>query len=395
MGDTPPKPTRAKRPSETASKTAPSGDRIAKVIARHGLCSRRQAEEWIGAGRVSVNGKTIESPALNVSETDKIEVDGNPLQERHGTRLWAYHKPAGRVVTENDPEGRPTIFQELSTLGLPRVLTVGRLDINTEGLLLLTNDGGLKRVLELPSTGWLRRYRVRAHGRTTQAQLNKLKNGITIDGIKYGSIDAQLEREQGANVWINVALREGKNREIKIVFESMDLQVNRLIRISYGPFQLGDLAVSQVETIKSKMLKDQLGDRLAKEAGVDFDAPMPDPMPVKRAPRRAPPPTRGRRSGPTEQQEPAKVEPKRGPKPRNQPGARRGKRRGDRTDFDERMKAERAVNSRKVLFDDGTSTDFQLAPKKKKRGDDDNKSGPRGRDKGDRRDSGPNRGRRS
>lgn len=265
---------------------AAAGDRLAKVIARAGLCSRRQAEEWIAAGRVLVNSKMVRTPAFNVTDDDHISVDGEPLRERQGTRLWLYHKPAGKVVTERDPEGRPTIFEDLSTKGLPRVMTVGRLDINTEGLLLLTNDGGLKRVLELPSTGWLRRYRVRAHGRIDQKQLDALKKGMEVDGVKYGSIDAQIEREQGANVWLNVALREGKNREIKNVLGALGMEVNRLIRVSFGPFQLGDLPVDAVDTVKAKMLRDQLGKKLAAEAGVDFDAPMPDAISAPASPSR-------------------------------------------------------------------------------------------------------------
>jgi 23S rRNA pseudouridine2605 synthase len=253
-------------------------DRLAKVIARAGLCSRRDAEGWITAGRVAVNGKKVITPAFNVTDKDKIEVDGLPLAARQGTRVWLYHKPAGLVVTEKDPEGRRTIFEELEAKGLPRVLTVGRLDINTEGLLLLTNDGGLKRVLELPSTGWLRRYRVRAHGSVTQAQLDALKDGITVEGIQYGPITATLEREQGANVWLVLGLREGKNREVKNVLGSLGLEVNRLIRVSYGPFQLGDLPENGVEMVKARMLRDQLGKKLAESAGVDFDSEMPDPF---------------------------------------------------------------------------------------------------------------------
>ncbi|WP_236020760.1 pseudouridine synthase [Devosia sediminis] len=254
----------------------PEADRLAKVIARAGLCSRRDAEGWIADGRVSVNGKKVITPAFNVTSKDKIEVDGLPLAARQGTRVWLYHKPAGLVVTEKDPEGRPTIFEELGRKGLPRVLTVGRLDINTEGLLLLTNDGGLKRVLELPATGWLRRYRVRAFGSVTQAQLDSLKHGITVDGVQYGPITATLEREQGSNVWMVLGLREGKNREVKNVLGSLGLEVNRLIRISYGPFQLGDLAEGAVEMVKSRMLRDQLGKKLAESAGVDFESEAPD-----------------------------------------------------------------------------------------------------------------------
>ena len=253
-----------------------AADRLAKVIARAGLCSRRDAEGWIADGRISVNGKKVLTPAFNVTSRDKIEVDGLPLAARQGTRIWLYHKPAGLVVTEKDPEGRPTIFEALDRMGLPRVLTVGRLDINTEGLLLLTNDGGLKRVLELPSTGWLRRYRVRAYGSVTQTQLDALKQGITVDGVQYGPITATLEREQGANVWIVLGLREGKNREVKNVLGSLGLEVNRLIRVSYGPFQLGDLAEGGVEMVKARMLRDQLGKKLAESAGVDFESEMPD-----------------------------------------------------------------------------------------------------------------------
>jgi 23S rRNA pseudouridine2605 synthase len=266
-------------PMSDTPKQPEIADRLAKVIARAGLCSRRDAEGWIADGRVSVNGKKVITPAFNVTGKDKIEVDGLPLAARQGTRVWLYNKPAGLVVTEKDPEGRPTIFEELDRKGLPRVLTVGRLDINTEGLLLLTNDGGLKRVLELPSTGWLRRYRVRAFGSVTQAQLDSLKQGITVDGIQYGPITATLEREQGSNVWMVLGLREGKNREVKNVLGSLGLEVNRLIRISYGPFQLGDLPEGGVEMVKSRMLRDQLGKKLAESAGVDFESEAPDMAP--------------------------------------------------------------------------------------------------------------------
>lgn len=265
----------------------PSGERLAKVIARSGMCSRRDAEDWIRSGRVAVNGSVIRTPAYNVTEKDKVSVDGKQLAARSGTRVWMYHKPPGLVVTEKDPEGRATIFEALTEAGLPRVLTVGRLDLNTEGLLLLTNDGGLKRVLELPATGWLRRYRVRAFGRVTQAMLDGLKQGIEVDGIKYGPIDAQLEREQGSNVWLVVSLREGKNREVKNVLASLGLQVNRLIRISYGPFQLGDLAVGAVEVVRSRVLRDQLGSKLAEAAGADFDSEVPESAPPQEQ-RRAP-----------------------------------------------------------------------------------------------------------
>src|SRR5271165_1558207 len=249
------------------------GQRIAKVMARAGVCSRRDAEAWTAEGRVSVNGKVLMSPAFNVSEADDVSVDGKPLGQRERTRLFLFHKPRGLVTTARDPEGRPTVFEALPP-GLPRLVAIGRLDINSEGLLLLTNDGGLARVLELPSTGWLRRYRVRAHGTIGQAQLDALRDGITIDGIDYLGVEARLDREQGSNVWITLGLREGKNREIKKVLEHLGLAVNRLIRVSFGPFELGDLAEGEVAEVRTRVLRDQLGLKLAKEAGVDFDAPI-------------------------------------------------------------------------------------------------------------------------
>jgi 23S rRNA pseudouridine2605 synthase len=249
------------------------GERIAKVIARAGLASRREAEAFIAAGRVAVNGAVIASPALNVTPQDVISVDGEPLPQRERTRLFLYHKPRGLVTTRSDPQGRPTIFAALPK-ELPRLISVGRLDMNTEGLLLLTNDGGLARVLELPATGWLRRYRVRAHGRVQQARLDELRRGITIDGVRYGPIDAQLEREQGANVWLVFAMREGKNREVKNVLGHLGLAVNRLIRVSFGPFQLGDLPEGEVEEARTRHLREQLGDRIAALAGADFTAPV-------------------------------------------------------------------------------------------------------------------------
>lgn len=250
-----------------------AAERIAKRMARAGLCSRRDAERWIEAGRVEVNGKRLTSPALTVTESDNILVDGKPLPMIERTRLWLHNKRSGTVTTARDPEGRRTVFETLPK-ELPRVLTVGRLDINTEGLLLLTNDGGLSRALELPSTGWLRRYRVRAHGRVTQEQLDALKDGIAVDGVLYGSIEAQLEREQGSNVWLTFAMREGKNREVKNVLSALDLDVNRLIRISYGPFQLGDLPEGGVVEVRSRTLRDQLGGKLIAQSGANFDAPL-------------------------------------------------------------------------------------------------------------------------
>lgn len=250
-----------------------TSERIAKRLARAGIASRREAETMIAAGRISVNGKVLNSPAVNVRRSDVITVDGKQLKQAERTRLWLYHKPAGLVTTNRDPEGRPTVFEALPA-EMPRVLSVGRLDINTEGLLLLTNDGGLSRVLELPSTGWLRRYRVRAHGKVTQAQLDELKNGIAVDGVFYGSIEATLEREQGANVWISIGLREGKNREVKNILGALGLTVGRLIRVSFGPFQLGDLEEGGVREIRGRILRDQLGEKLVEESGADFDAPV-------------------------------------------------------------------------------------------------------------------------
>jgi 23S rRNA pseudouridine2605 synthase len=257
------------------AKAKKAGDRIAKLMARAGLCSRRDAEEWIREGRVSVNGRVITSPALDVTPQDAVLVDGAPLPERERTRLFLYHKPRGLVTTHADPEGRPTVFESLPE-GLPRLISIGRLDFNTEGLLLLTNDGGLARVLELPDTGWLRRYRVRAHGAIDQERLDGLRKGIEIDGVKYGPIEAALERDQGANVWILFAIREGKNREVRNVMAHLGLEVNRLIRVSYGPFQLGELAEGEVQEVRSRMLRDQLGERIAAAAGADFGLPTHD-----------------------------------------------------------------------------------------------------------------------
>ncbi|WP_291687046.1 pseudouridine synthase [Bradyrhizobium sp.] len=251
-----------------------SGERIAKVLSRAGLASRRDAEEWIVQGRVTVNGRLINSPALDVTANDVITVDGKPLPPRERTRLFLYHKPRGLMTTHADPEGRPTVFDNLPE-GLPRLISIGRLDFNTEGLLLLTNDGGLARALELPDTGWLRRYRVRAHGEVTQGQLDELKKGVEVDGVKYGPIDATLERDQGANVWLVFAIREGKNREVRNVLAHLGLEVNRLIRVSYGPFQLAELGEGEVEEVKTRVLREQLGEKIAALAGADFNRPMP------------------------------------------------------------------------------------------------------------------------
>ncbi|MGV7217868.1 pseudouridine synthase [Bradyrhizobium sp. UFLA05-112] len=261
---------RPRREEEPKPKKA--GERIAKVLARAGLASRRDAEEMVTQGRVTVNGRVINSPALDVTQNDVVAVDGKPLPPRERTRLFLYHKPRGLMTTHDDPEGRPTVFDNLPE-GLPRLISVGRLDFNTEGLLLLTNDGGLARTLELPDTGWLRRYRVRAHGEITQAQLDALKNGIEVEGVKYGPIDATLERDQGANVWLVFAIREGKNREVRNVCAHLGLEVNRLIRVSYGPFQLGEIPEGQVDEIKSRVLREQLGDKVIERSGAQFDVP--------------------------------------------------------------------------------------------------------------------------
>src|SRR5215469_2856306 len=249
-----------------------SGERIAKAIARAGLASRREAEDWIVAGRVAVNGRVIHSPALNVTTRDRVTVDGVPLPARQRTRLFLYHKPRGLITTHADPQGRPTIFARLPK-DLPRLISVGRLDFNTEGLLLLTNDGALARVLELPSTGWLRRYRVRAHGAVAQEKLDALRKGVTISGIHYGPIEAALGRVQGANLWLTFAIREGKNREVRNVLGHLGLEVTRLIRVSFGPFQLGELAQGAVEEVRTRTLREQLGARLAALSGADFAAP--------------------------------------------------------------------------------------------------------------------------
>ena len=271
------RPEKSERPARHAA-TAVAADpakpeRISKIMARAGVASRRDVERMILEGRVRLNGVVLDTPVVNATLADRIEVDGVAIRGIERTRLWLYHKPAGLVTTNSDPEGRPTVFDNLPE-DLPRVLSIGRLDINTEGLLLLTNDGGLARALELPATGWLRRYRVRAHGEIDQADLDKLKEGIAVDGVLYGSIEATLDRTQGHNVWITMGLREGKNREIKNVLGALGLEVNRLIRISYGPFQLGDLPEGEVLEVRGRTLRDQLGPRLIDEAKANFEAPI-------------------------------------------------------------------------------------------------------------------------
>lgn len=342
------------------------GERIAKVIARSGHCSRRMAETWVEEGRISVNGKVIRTPAFNVTEKDKITVDGARLAQKEATRMWLYYKPAGLVVSESDPDGRPTVFDEFEKVGLPRVLTIGRLDINTEGLLMLTNEGGLKRVLELPSTGWTRRYRVRAHGRITQERLDELKDGITVDKVHYGAIEATLERQQGANAWIVISLKEGKNREVKNVLAALGLDVNRLIRLSYGPFQLNEMKVGEIVAVKTRMLKDQLSAKLAKDAGVDFEGPIV-PVEIKK-------PTRNQFQSRGKPQEPVK--------PAGKPIGRIDRPlRPVRKKYEDNRPEEVSPKS-KVFFADGR-TEIIDTPVKREEGDDDRRSGNR-RDDGKR-----------
>ena len=233
-------------------------ERIAKRLSRAGVASRRDAERMIAEGRVRLNGRVLATPAVTVTDADRIEVDGKPLAAPEPPRLWRYHKPAGLVTSARDEKGRETVFDRLPP-GMPRVQSVGRLDLNSEGLLLLTNDGELKRRLELPSTGWTRKYRVRAHGAASEAALDRLRRGVELDGERFRPMTVTLDRIQGANSWLTIGLREGKNREVRRALESVGLAVNRLIRVSYGPFQLGDLPEGAVDEVKAKVLADQLG----------------------------------------------------------------------------------------------------------------------------------------
>lgn len=273
-----------------------TSERIAKRLARAGIASRREAERMIAAGRVRVNGRLIESPALNVVPEDRIEVDGVAVGEAEPPRLWRYHKPAGLVTTERDEKGRATVFERLPG-DLPRVMSVGRLDLNSEGLLLLTNDGELKRRLELPSTGWTRRYRARAHGRIDEAGLEPLRRGVVIAGERFQPMTVEIERVQGANLWVALALKEGRNREVRRALEAVGLVVNRLIRVSYGPFQLGDLATGGVEEVRAKVLRDQLGLKRDPDALRSPTPKAPAPKPGVRSASRGDNP-RGKRRGP-------------------------------------------------------------------------------------------------
>ncbi|MEH6525813.1 MAG: pseudouridine synthase [Sneathiella sp.] len=240
-------------------------ERIAKRMARAGLCSRREAERWIEDGRVTVNGKKLDTPAFTVSERDYIMVDGKDIPKTERPRLWRYHKPQGLVTSHSDEKGRDTVFDKLPD-ELPRVISVGRLDLNSEGLLLLTNDGELARKLELPATGWKRKYRVRVHGHPRESDIVKLGKGLTIEGVRYDAIEATIDSAKGANSWMTISLREGKNREIRKVMEHLGYTVSRLIRVSYGPLLLGDLKAEAVEEVKSKILRDQMGVEKFEEA---------------------------------------------------------------------------------------------------------------------------------
>ena len=294
------------------SQDVPDGERVAKILSRAGIASRREAERMIADGRVAVNGRVIDSPALNLGPGDLIAVDGQPVAAAEPPRLWLYHKPAGLVTTASDEKGRPTVFGALPP-EMPRVMSVGRLDLNSEGLLLLTNDGGIKRRLELPTTGWLRKYRVRAHGTADDAALKPLRDGIVVDGERFRPMTATLDRTQGGNLWLTIGLREGRNREIRRALEAVGLRVNRLIRVSYGPFRLGELKAGEVEEVKGRVLSDQLG--LA-ERGPQAKAKPRPARPPSRKPgsakpgRTGPGPHTGPRPGP-------RAGPRSGPKSKN------------------------------------------------------------------------------
>lgn len=259
-------------------------ERIAKRLARAGIASRREAERMIAAGRIAVDGRVLDSPAMLVGPDARISVDGRPIAAPERTRLFRYHKPEGLIVSARDPEGRPTVFERLPA-GLPRLVSVGRLDINSEGLLLLTNDGALARRLELPESGWVRRYRVRVHGTVNEAALAALARGVTVEGVRYGPIEAALDTRKGANAWLTVSLREGKNREVRKVMAHLGLAVGRLIRVAFGPFQLGQLPRGAVEEVPGHVLRDQLG--IAGEAGEPGAGSRADKAAARRARRDA------------------------------------------------------------------------------------------------------------
>ncbi|HEX6860934.1 MAG TPA: pseudouridine synthase [Caulobacteraceae bacterium] len=278
------------------------GERVAKALARVGVASRREVERLIEAGRVALNGKVLTTPAVKVEPGDILTVDGNVVGDAEPTRLFRYHKPTGLLTSHTDPKGRPTVFQNLPE-GLPRLISVGRLDLNSEGLLLLTNDGALSRALELPSSGWVRRYRARAFGDASQEKLDRLKNGITVEGVKYGSIDARLDKASGRNVWITVTLTEGKNREVRRVLEALGLKVNRLIRLSYGPFALGTLAQGEVEEVGPRVIRELLegyisAANMPKGDAVQWKAPKSSPPKGRRGPAVSPPQSASRTAPP-------------------------------------------------------------------------------------------------
>ena len=275
------------KPAEKPADAAPlRSERIAKAMARAGIASRREVERLIGLGKVAVNGRILDTPATLVTRDDKITVDGKPIGSAEATRVWRYNKPVGLLTSNNDPMGRPTVFDALPT-GLPRTISVGRLDINTEGLLLLTNDGELSRALELPATALVRQYRARARGRITQDELDKLKDGVAVDGVRYGSVEATIDKattkedgSQAANLWISVSITEGKNREVRKVLESVGLTVNRLIRLAYGPFQLATLPLGSVEEVGPRVIRELLAEHIRPEnlpTGNTVETPAPIP----------------------------------------------------------------------------------------------------------------------
>lgn len=346
------KPEMRRSDDNAGAQTDERGERIAKRIARSGVASRRNAEAMIAEGRVKVNGNVLKSPAFNVGDKDIILIDDQRLPDKERTRLFLFHKPAGTMTTNHDPEGRRTVFDVLPA-GLPRLMTVGRLDFTTEGLLLMTNDGGLARVLELPSTGWLRRYRVRVHGDVDEAALEQLKDGIAVEGVLYGAIEAALERKQGSNAWLTVALREGKNREIKNVLGALGLDVTRLIRVSYGPFQLGSLESGGIMELRGRLLRDQLGDRLISEAGADFDAPIAKPFtnkPAKKSPPDSSKPSRqvGRDSQSFREEALDRLQTSKRQKPalRGKPGSGRGETAGTKNETPENKRGAEPPRSR-------------------------------------------------
>ncbi len=373
---------RPHRPAKPArARPENAGERIAKVMARAGLCSRRDAEAWIAEGRVAVNGKPLTSPAVNIGPGDDVRIDGQPLVRRQRTRLFLFHKPRGLVTTNKDPQGRATIFDALRGRHpeAPRLVSVGRLDINSEGLLLLTNDGGLARILELPATGWLRRYRVRANGTIDPASLDRLAGGLTLDGVHYAGIEAKLDRVQGANCWLTIGLREGKNREIKRVLEHLGLSVNRLIRISFGPFQLGDLAEGGLEEVRTRVLRDQLGPSLLQEAGADLEAPIDVPREAK--PERRPGAPRNLRPRHA-QSEPQRPKGRPAPHPRKHVRVLRAEAESQNAGTPSRQRIERAETADRKGRVVAVERHVAIEPKRKERAHKPHPGGARSKNKG-------------